>query len=133
MSLDETQDVARAYGAVCTPDFFGFDRDLTLAYRGRLDARGARPIPTAPRELFDAMVDDRAQRQGARGAAPVGRLLDQVAGLAGVAPLKERRSASSTASGSSAISAWPQSGSVDDPRTSGKRRDQRLRVASAAP
>ena len=37
---DESQDVARAYGAVCTPDFFGFDRDLTLAYRGRLDSSG---------------------------------------------------------------------------------------------
>src|SRR5271156_6463520 len=35
---DQTQDVARAYGAVCTPDFFGFDRDLKLKYRGRLDA-----------------------------------------------------------------------------------------------
>ena len=44
--IDETQDVARAYGAVCTPDFFGFDRDLKLAYRGRLDARAARPTRT---------------------------------------------------------------------------------------
>ena len=35
--LDETQQVARSYGAVCTPDFFGFDRDLKLRYRGRLD------------------------------------------------------------------------------------------------
>ncbi len=46
--IDETQDVARAYGAVCTPDFFGFDRDLALAYRGRLDAPAARPT-RAPR------------------------------------------------------------------------------------
>ena len=35
--LDETQQVARSYGAVCTPDYFGFDRDLKLRYRGRLD------------------------------------------------------------------------------------------------
>ncbi len=54
--IDETQDVARAYGAVCTPDFFGFDRDLRLAYRGRLDASGRSDDPTASRELFDAMV-----------------------------------------------------------------------------
>jgi peroxiredoxin len=54
--IDETQDVARAYGAVCTPDFFGFDRELNLAYRGRLDASGRSSDPAAPRELFDAML-----------------------------------------------------------------------------
>jgi len=54
--LDETQEVARAYGAVCTPDFFGFDRDLKLVYRGRLDASGRSPQPAAARELYDAMV-----------------------------------------------------------------------------
>jgi hypothetical protein len=53
--IDETQEVARAYGAVCTPDFFGYDRDLRLAYRGRLDASGRSPDPTAARELFEAM------------------------------------------------------------------------------
>ncbi|MEM7025852.1 MAG: thioredoxin family protein, partial [Pseudomonadota bacterium] len=35
---DESQEVARAYGAVCTPDFFGYNKDLKLQYRGRLDA-----------------------------------------------------------------------------------------------
>ena len=54
--LDETQAVARAYGAVCTPDFFGFDRELKLQYRGRLDASGRQPGPgDARRELFEAM------------------------------------------------------------------------------
>jgi len=53
--IDETQEVARAYGAVCTPDFFGFDRDLKLVYRGRLDASGRSPDPAARRELFEAM------------------------------------------------------------------------------
>jgi peroxiredoxin len=53
---DETQDVARAYGAVCTPDFFGFDRDLKLKYRGRLDeGRTTPPPPDARRELVEAM------------------------------------------------------------------------------
>ena len=54
--VDESQDVARAYDAACTPDFLGFDRDLTLAYHGRLDASGRSPEPTARRELFDAMA-----------------------------------------------------------------------------
>jgi peroxiredoxin len=53
---DETQDVAKAYGAVCTPDFFGYNGKLELQYRGRLDDSGRSPKPDAPRELFAAMV-----------------------------------------------------------------------------
>ena len=54
--LDENQAVAKAYGAVCTPDFFGFDAGLGLQYRGRLDASGKNPAPEdARRELFEAM------------------------------------------------------------------------------
>jgi peroxiredoxin len=54
--LDETQEVARAYGAVCTPDFFGYNADLELQYRGRLDAAGPKSDDdTQPRELFEAM------------------------------------------------------------------------------
>ena len=53
---DESQAVARAYGAVCTPDFFGYNSKLELQYRGRLDASGRNPAPPdAPRELFAAM------------------------------------------------------------------------------
>ena len=53
---DEDQSVARAYGAVCTPDFFGFDAGLGLQYRGRLDAsRAQAAAPDARRELFEAM------------------------------------------------------------------------------
>jgi len=52
---DESQSVARAYGAACTPDFFGFDAKGGLQYRGRLDASGATPVPNAKRELFEAM------------------------------------------------------------------------------
>jgi peroxiredoxin len=53
---DETQAVARAYGAVCTPDFFGYDKDLKLKYRGRLDeGRTAPPPAGARRELVEAM------------------------------------------------------------------------------
>ena len=53
---DETQQVARTYGAVCTPDFFGFNSRLELQYRGRLDASRRDPAPAdARRELFEAM------------------------------------------------------------------------------
>jgi peroxiredoxin len=62
---DESQDVARAYGAVCTPDLFGFDRDLKLVYRGRLDDAGRTPREGNRRDLVEAM------RAVARGdAAP---------------------------------------------------------------
>lgn len=54
--LDETQEVAKAYGAVCTPDFFGYDAGLGLQYRGRLDAsRKEKAPPDARRDLFEAM------------------------------------------------------------------------------
>lgn len=54
--LDETQEVAKAYGAVCTPDFFGYNKRLELQYRGRLDASKTEPAPEdARRELFEAM------------------------------------------------------------------------------
>jgi peroxiredoxin len=53
---DETQEVARAYDAVCTPDFFGYDADGKLKYRGRLDEGRTDPPPAgARRELLDAM------------------------------------------------------------------------------
>ncbi len=53
---DESQRVARDYGAVCTPDFFGFNTGLGLQYRGRIDDAGRSAKPDAARELFDAMV-----------------------------------------------------------------------------
>jgi peroxiredoxin len=54
---DESQEVARAYGAACTPDFFGFNQAMQLQYRGRLDASGRQPAPPdARRELRDAML-----------------------------------------------------------------------------
>ncbi len=53
---DESQQVARAYDAQCTPDFFGFDADLGLQYRGRLDEGGRQARPGARRELYEAML-----------------------------------------------------------------------------
>lgn len=53
---DSSQAVARSYGAACTPDFFGFNRNLELQYRGRLDASGRLPAPPdVRRELVEAM------------------------------------------------------------------------------
>jgi peroxiredoxin len=68
---DESQDVARAWGAACTPDFFGLSAKGTLQYRGRLDASGARPAaPDARRELFGAMKLIAATGEGPREQTP---------------------------------------------------------------
>ena len=53
--IDETQEVARSYGAVCTPDFFGYNKNLGLQYRGRLDESRKESVTDAKRELFEAM------------------------------------------------------------------------------
>ena len=53
--IDETQEVAKSYGAVCTPDFFGYNKDLGLQYRGRLDESRKESVTDAKRELFEAM------------------------------------------------------------------------------
>ncbi|MCB2081982.1 MAG: thioredoxin family protein [Hyphomicrobiales bacterium] len=52
---DASQQVARAYDAICTPDFFGFNSDLKLQYRGRLDDSSMQHKPGGERELFTAM------------------------------------------------------------------------------
>jgi peroxiredoxin len=53
--IDTSQEVARAYDAQCTPDFFGFNAQDELQYRGRLDASRMTPIANARRDLFEAM------------------------------------------------------------------------------
>ncbi len=54
--IDKTQEVAKAYGAVCTPDFFGYNANLELQYRGRLDAsRKETCAADVKRDLFEAM------------------------------------------------------------------------------
>jgi peroxiredoxin len=64
--LDESQQVAKAYGAVCTPDFFGYNADLQLQYRGRLDeSRKETAAPDVRRDLFEAM-----QQVAQTGAGP---------------------------------------------------------------
>jgi peroxiredoxin len=54
--MDESQQIAKNYGAVCTPDFFGFNAKLELQYRGRLDASRKDAAPDAERDLFNAML-----------------------------------------------------------------------------
>jgi peroxiredoxin len=55
-AIDQTQEVARSYGAQCTPDFFGFNAKDELQYRGRLDATRMSFVPRGRRELFEAMT-----------------------------------------------------------------------------
>jgi peroxiredoxin len=64
--IDRTQEVARAYDAVCTPDFFGFNKDLELQYRGRLDESKTTLVPDARRELFEAMLQVAETGRGPR-------------------------------------------------------------------
>jgi hypothetical protein len=80
--LDETQAIAKAYRAVCTPEFFGFNAKLELQYHGRLDASKTAPVAGARRELFEAMVAVAKNGQGPS---------EQVAGLG--CSIKWRRSA----------------------------------------
>jgi peroxiredoxin len=62
--IDETQEVAKAYGAVCTPDFFGYNKDLGLQYRGRLDESRKESVANAKRDLFEAMKEVAATGKG---------------------------------------------------------------------
>lgn len=69
--IDRTQEVARAYGAVCTPDIFGFDRELGLSYRGRLqEVRGTTPVKGAKREMLEAMHQIARSGQGPAEQVP---------------------------------------------------------------
>ncbi len=65
-AFDESQEVARAYGAICTPDFYGFNALLELQYRGRLDASRTAPVSGARRELYEAMRQVAESGQGPR-------------------------------------------------------------------
>lgn len=69
--LDETQEVAKAYGAVCTPDFFGYNADLELQYRGRLDAsRKETASDDVKRDLLDAMIQIAETGKGPQDQIP---------------------------------------------------------------
>ena len=63
---DETQETAKKYNAVCTPDFFGFDKNLKLKYRGRLDSgvMNENQNSIIERELFNAMIKIKNEGRG---------------------------------------------------------------------
>ena len=68
--IDDTQEVARAYGAVCTPDFFGYNSKLGLQYRGRLDESRKVSVDGAQRELFEAMKEISMTGKGPKNQIP---------------------------------------------------------------
>jgi peroxiredoxin len=67
---DESQAVAKAYGAVCTPDFFGYNARGELQYRGRLDESRKETVPHARRDLFEAMKQVAETGAGPREQIP---------------------------------------------------------------
>ena len=68
--IDEMQEVAKAYGAQCTPDFFGFNARDELQYRGRLDASRTTLVANARRDLFEAMKQVAETGGGPREQTP---------------------------------------------------------------
>src|SRR4029079_592430 len=73
---DESQKVARAYDAVCTPDFFGFNAQDELQYRGRLDASRTSPVARDRKDLYEAMMEGGRTGTGPGGpSGPTGCLI----------------------------------------------------------
>ena len=67
---DESQSVGREYNAVCTPDFFGFNANNELQYRGRLEESKMEIIPNAKKELLEAMVQVSETGSGPKDQIP---------------------------------------------------------------
>ena len=67
---DETQEIAKAYDAVCTPDFFGFNSDNELQYRGRLESSQKELMPNAKKELLEAMLQVAKTGKGPKEQIP---------------------------------------------------------------
>ncbi len=67
---DETQSVGREYNAVCTPDFFGFNANNELQYRGRLEESKMEIIPNAKKELLEAMIQVSETGSGPKNQIP---------------------------------------------------------------
>jgi hypothetical protein len=69
--LDETQVIAKNYGAVCTPDFFGYNKNLELQYRGRIrELKNLKPIKSGESDLFKAMKQISETNNGPKEQAP---------------------------------------------------------------
>jgi len=69
--IDESQEVAKAYGAICTPDFFGYNAALELQYRGRLDDSGMKPPSNnSKHDLLEAMINVAKTGNGPKAQIP---------------------------------------------------------------
>ena len=69
--IDETQEIAKNYDAVCTPDFFGYNEDLELQYRGRIrELKGLKAIRNGKSELYQAMQQISKTRKGPKNQTP---------------------------------------------------------------
>mgnify|MGYP001189547117 FL=1 len=69
--IDETQDVAKKYGAVCTPDFFGYNKDLELQYRGRIkELKDLKPVSSGDSDLYKSMKQIAETTNGPKNQIP---------------------------------------------------------------
>ena len=69
--FDETQEIAKKYGAVCTPDFFGYNKNLELQYRGRIrELKDLKPVGTGESDLFNAMKQIAETENGPKEQIP---------------------------------------------------------------
>ena len=69
--IDETQDVAKKYAAVCTPDFFGYNKNLELQYRGRIrELKDLKPVRSGESDLFVAMKKIAETNSGPKDQVP---------------------------------------------------------------
>ena len=69
--IDETQEVAKKYGAVCTPDFFGYNKNLELQYRGRIrELKNLKPVGKGDSDLNVAMKSIAASGKGPKKQIP---------------------------------------------------------------
>ena len=69
--IDETQDIAKDYGAVCTPDFFGYNKNLELQYRGRIrELKNLKPLKLGESDLFKAMQQIAETGNGPKNQIP---------------------------------------------------------------
>ena len=69
--VDETQEVAKTYDAVCTPDFFGYNKDLKLQYRGRFkELKDLKPVNNKESDLKQAMKMIAETQQGPKDQMP---------------------------------------------------------------
>ena len=69
--FDQTQEIAKTYGAVCTPDFFGYNKDLELEYRGRIrELKDLKPVRSGDSDLYKAMLSIATTGKGPKEQIP---------------------------------------------------------------